>query len=491
MNRMKLPHTCKLIIFLLSVLLLASCGGGGSSGGGNGNVGDNKTASGYVYVADYGVLGLSGQSDISAFSINQNGELTYIPCVSGNGLVCATNFHGDSNFDSGDYPYKLDIDPAGQFLFVSSGQANYGVGVFAIDGTSGALSQIACQAGGAITCGTHNDFLTSAGTTKSVGFDAAGKYAYFINDGTSGAGDLTVFSLATGGALSLVACDAATGASCNGSNYVLGTYPDSAAVDPTGTYLYVTNSQGSPSGVASRSDIQAFSISDTGALTPIVCTSSTDVVCNGNNFLTGDSARKLLIDAAGKYVYVANDAGDISVYSIANDGSLVSVPCVSGNGVVCDTVTANTSTISVYTMGMSAAYLALDPSGKYLYAVDMINDGLAAFATSSTGTLTPIPCVSGNGVSCVTVTVNGNDLSLYAVGISPRSVVIDKTGQYLYVANKGTTDTSSAIGDVSAFAINASGTLTPVTCSSTASGVCNNNGNVATGYSPYAMAITP
>ena len=120
---------------------------------------------------------------------------------------------------AGTFPVFVAVDPAGKFVYVATANATPGsagsVSMYAINATTGALTSI-----GTIAAGTAPIF---------VAVDPAGKFAYVTN---SGSNDVSMYTInATTGALTFIGTIAA------------GTNPLSVAVDPAGKFAYVTNSR--------------------------------------------------------------------------------------------------------------------------------------------------------------------------------------------------------------------------------------------------------
>ncbi len=130
------------------------------------------------------------------------------------------------------------------------------------------------------------------------------------------------------------------------------------------------------------------------------------------------------MDPAGSYLYVANTQSfNISVFSIdSSTGALTQL--------------AN----SPFAIGLPPLNMQLTPSGNYLYV------------TASGGQQSNSGSIVGFSVSAGVLTSLGSTPS---GGINPNGLAIDPSGTYLYTAN-----TSS--GSISIFAIDASGTLSPV-----------------------------
>ncbi len=227
-------------------------------------------------------------------------------------------------------------------------------------------------------------------------------------------GAVTAFSIGPNGALTPVP----------GSPFSAGSLPEALAIDPTGKFLYVAGS----------SSVTAFSIGPNGALTPVP----------GSPFPAGFGTISVTVDPTGKFVYVPNEFGNnVSAYSIGSGGALTSVP---GSPFA--------------TIGEDPVAVAVDPTGQFAYVADFgINsgtNGVDAYSIGSDGALTPVPG------------------SPFATGGGPRSVAVDPTGQFAYVAN------FFSVSSVSGYSIGSNGALMTVTGSP-----------FATGAGAISVAITP
>ncbi len=133
---------------------------------------------------------------------------------------------------------------------------------------------------------------TSGGVTNqdtSVAIDPTGRYLYV---GETNAG-LRAFTIGTDGSLTPIA----------GSPYKVGGQPKAIAFDSTAGYLYVLNAG---SGTGSNT-VSAFSVSNGGALTAL----------NPATIATGSSPSSLTLDQSKKFMLVANSGGtpDLQLYS--------------------------------------------------------------------------------------------------------------------------------------------------------------------------------
>ena len=253
---------------------------------------------------------------------------------------------------------------------------------------------------GALTEITGSPFA-AGGTSFSVAVDPTGTYAYVANWGSNN--------------VSAYAINSSTGAltEITGSPFTAGTNPISVAVDPTSKFAYVVN--------YTDGTVSAYTInSSTGALTEIT----------GSPFAAGGAGAlsfSVAVDPTGKFVYVANEnSADVSAYTInSSTGALTEI------------------TGSPFASGTYPYSVTVDPTGKFAYVANggFMDAGTVSAYTinSSTGALTEI---------------TGSPL---AAGDEPRSVAVDPTGKFAYVANE-------ISSDIYAYAINSStGALTEIT----------------------------
>jgi 6-phosphogluconolactonase (cycloisomerase 2 family) len=285
-----------------------------------------------------------------------------------------------------------------------------------------------------------------------------------------------------------------------GSPFAVGPNPCCIAVDPTGRFVYVANSN--------SNDISAFSVNaSTGALSPLP----------GAPYLTGVNPSLMAMDPTGRILYVYSftvtnpllyaysiDSGTGVLTSLPNSpftapsfaqeitfdpkGNYVFFPQGQNGPILVDTFDFVSGQLTPFgsfpiTTANQVFETFVDPSGKFLYATDDARnptDEVDAFTISpDSGSLTKI---SG---------------SPYPVGIQPFGIATDPTGKFLYIANyNGPYQTnrspSQYDGSISAFTIDPeSGALTPVSGSPFAAGI--NSLSVIidpTGHFAYAFSAT-
>jgi 6-phosphogluconolactonase (cycloisomerase 2 family) len=177
-------------------------------------------------------------------------------------------------------PGVIAINAAGTFAYVPNSNAT--LSGFGIDSSTGALTPLA----GSPFAVTQAKFLAISGST-----------AYAVNSSGNSVSAYTINS--TTGALTAV----------TGSPFATGSDPGCIAVNPAGTFLYVSNGAGT---------VSAYSInSSTGALTAVA----------GSPFAAGTNPSSVVVDNTGSFLYVTNAGNsNVSAYSInATTGVLTPV----------------------------------------------------------------------------------------------------------------------------------------------------------------------
>ena len=474
----------------LAVLILTGCGGGG----GGSSSGAAPTVPRFAYSANfndgtvsmYTVDPATGQlrhngyvtagTNPHSVAVHPSGKFVY---VSNNGDGDRVSSYGvgpdgrltaigAATFGSGLMARGITVDPAGKFLYLTLAGA-------------GAVSAYAIAADGTLTF-LADDF--SVAQPFSVAVDPTGKFAYVASFGGNA---IFAFSIGTNGTLAPIDADAATAGSQ--PSIAAGTNPHFVTFDPTGRFLYAAN--------FGSGDVSAYRTSASGSLTKVP----------GSPFTAGAGARGIGIDPTGKFAYVANhfDAS-ISAYTIdGNTGALTQIDA-----------DAATNGVQNFPAGNRPGGITLDPSGKFLYAANLVSNDVSAYAIdAATGALTALPGNfgrSGNldvamthGTAPVTYTPkfayvanqSPNNIAAYAInagtgalaaigspvaaGTGPVSVAVDPSGRFAYAANR----TSS---DVSAYSIGASGALSAIDADAATAGI---QATIPAGTVPLYAAVDP
>ena len=334
-------------------------------------------------------------------------------------------------------------------ISMSNGFQPGNVSGYAVDAATGALSPVP---GSPFAAGT---------TPDSVAVDPSNKFVYVANQGSNNISAYTI--------------DSATGAltPVSGSPFAAGIAPVWVSVDPSGKFIYVAN-HGS-------NNVSAFSVNTSiGALTPV----------SGSPFPAGDMPVSVGVDPAGPFVYVSNSNLNTLIWTVSgytmdsSTGILTALPSSlmeaktgllgaafppsgkflyqAGNfgtswGI--SPYTVNSATGGLVQVGGCVApcpnskptALAVDPTGKFLYVADAFSNYISA------QTIDPITGQLGLGPGSPSGDFGSGPFGSYAAGGSPKALVVDPSGKFLYVAN-------TTGNDVTAYTIDpASGALGTVT----------------------------
>jgi 6-phosphogluconolactonase len=293
----------------------------------------------FMYVANPG----QGEDDISLFDIASNGTLTEVPPRASVAPLAS-------------YPELLVMDAAGNYLYVANESDN--VSVFSIDSSTGALTQV-----------PGSPFSVGGLTPLNMQLTPSGNFLYVSAAGgqEGSLGSIIAFSV-NAGALQLLPSPL-TLTSTNGVD------PYGLLIDPSGSYLYVANTQ--------SNSISIFAIGSNGSLTTVPGSPLDDIY---------NDPVALMLDPKGQYLYVANQgSNNVAAYSISSSTGL---PVA---------LTTSTSTFAFSTES-NPSFLVEDPNGNYLFV-------------GSRG--------SGAGIQAFGVT-SGNlyPLFTYGVGNTPSSIAV-------------------------------------------------------------------
>jgi 6-phosphogluconolactonase (cycloisomerase 2 family) len=309
----------------------------------------------FVYTND----DIRGPNTVSGFSVASNGTLTPVPgspfATGGTGIafgITASN--------------RIAVNKVGKFLFASNAGSN-DVSVFSINAATGALSLVVGSP--FATGGSANPWISLSPTPD-------GRFLMAANFGSR---NTTVFSIASGGALTPIA----------GSPFPALSVPDGIKVSPDGKFLAMAEPD--------SNQVEMFSIAANGSLTSLGAFPG-----GGGNFLSGVD-----IDCAASLLYGGQSSFGTIVdgYSIASNGTLMPVPgspFIFGVG------------------GGSSGVVLLSPDDKTLFVSNELGSTITVFSVASNGSLSlvagsPFPMNPGAGV--------------------PVGMATSQDGSLLYVAN--------------------------------------------------------
>lgn len=373
MRSRSIPALVQSCSLLLVMSILVGCGGGSMV---TTTTNPPPQPSEFLYAAT-----LSGQ--ISTLKVDTNAGTLSSAAVS-----------------TGSNGVSIAVNPAGTFLYAADLSAN-AIDAFSIS-SAGVLSTLsgspfsAPGSGGinGVTIDTTGRFLYASGTTASGG---------------TGTGIVDAFSI-----------DAPTGAltSVTGSPFAAGISPAQLMVDPSG-HLYVNDASagilafstsgggltpivGSPFPIGSRGlaitpngkYLYAIDVSTVVTAYSIAPSSGSLTQVSGSPFLEptgGAFSGKVIVDPKGKFLYVYNTFGQVTISGLAIDDSTGALSVVTG------------SPFAAVQSTLFAANMAIEPSGKFLYA--SCSDGtcgILAFSIDATsGALTPVTGSPFNAASYV------------------------------------------------------------------------------------------
>jgi 6-phosphogluconolactonase (cycloisomerase 2 family) len=391
----KIPIVNKVFLtwFLALFVLPSGCGDGNGDGDGGGFGGVGGTIGG---VGTTSILYVTnrGSNDVSGYSINTTGgTLTAIPgspfsnvsgpsaiAVSSNGFFAyvtnsrTNNVTGFRVSTEGALllvpptpaspnpvavdaaPGALAISPDTKHLYVANSGADT-VAAFNIE-TAGSLTLIP-QTGGHV-----NPVSVSGSDPVSIAIPENGKFLYVAN---SGSNDVTAFSI---GATGLVGPIAPSGANSNPIR-TGGTAPKGMVISLNGSFLYVANS--------GSHNVTVFQIGTNGLLTLVPPAGpNTNPVSVG-----GTTPNALMISRNGRFLYSANGGGNVSVFTIRGDGLLTLVPSSSGNS-------------NPVSTGTNPVALTMSQDGQFLYVANQGGRVSAYTINGETGMLAPLTALVGN-----------------------------------------------------------------------------------------------
>jgi 6-phosphogluconolactonase (cycloisomerase 2 family) len=271
-----------------------------------------------------------------------------------------------------------------------------------------------------------NSPYPSGGTNPvSLAVRVGGNFVFVVNKGTvnssgksNGDGNVSVFAVGEDGILTF-----------QQSYSTAGNTPVWAAADGTGTFLYVLDSQAPDYATTGNGDITVFAVDNgTGRLQLVP-----------NNLIKNAQGQQLnyfevgpvptMMRVGGSCVYTL-DSGDQSMmpYGIGSGGQLV--------------VESNSRTLL-----QTSNATSLNVSGSSIYVTDAGKNQI-------------VPYTSGAGCS-LSAQVDGAVPNLPTTS-DPVYSLTDAKGKFLYVVNHGTNNSNNSNSTISAFIIESTGALVPI-----------------------------
>ena len=367
------------VVVALSLVFLLNCG--------------SSSKSGFIYLATQG----TSPGQVSTYTVNLgNGLLN-----SNNGVLVQTG----KSVSTGTQPTVLLFGPTSSFAYI----ANFG---------SNDISTFTVNKDGSLTASSSTTALKNAARPTGLAMDPGAHFLFVANQGlavsqsnpTAIPGNVSVFSIGSGGALSEVA----------GSPFSIqetspplpfnpvAPFPSGVAVAHSGSFVYVADQ--------ANNAVVGFSFDSTsGALTPIA---ETCPQCFGTN--VGNSPSAVFSAPVGDFLYVANSSSnDIYEFVINSDGTLSPL-----NGSTSATTVA---------AGVGPISMTTDPSAKYFYVLSNQGSEVTGYTLNQvTGALTAITGAGG------TVSTGANP-----VAFTLRSDNSRDGNFWLFVSNNGASSVST------------------------------------------------
>jgi 6-phosphogluconolactonase len=338
-----------LIIILAALLTIGGCGGGSNPNPPTPPV----SATDFVFESNNNQVS-TFTVDASTGVVSGNPTSTTGPALGGGLVLTSTNF-----------------------LYVAD-SGNNAIDAFSVTPSSGALATV-----------SGSPFTVASGQgAQGLSTDPAGKFLFVTQHNTN---QVAAFAIGSGGQLTAVL----------GSPFTAGSFPEQSVVDPSGKYLYVSDSLDALGGIS------AYSIDSTsGALTPV----------SGSPFttLTNGGPFGLAVHPNGNFLYIAMSGNGTTGTQVV--------------GQKIDTTTGALSPISgsPFTVGNAPAGVTIDPAGKFLFVTNMMDDTVSAFTIDGTsGALTAVtgsPFSTGTGSAPFLMAANKSSTLLFILGANSTSI---------------------------------------------------------------------
>lgn len=310
-------------------------------------------------------------------------------------------------------------DYTSAYVYVTSANGANGSGAtitaYAVDYQSGIPTQI-----------DGSPFTTQFGNPIAAIPSPNNKVLYLIGGSQNAA--VEVFNIGSDGKL--------YGATSN--NYITGTYPTSAAIDSTGTFLYVTYRYQNGYGPASPGPggLSVFPIKSDGSLGTAVNFNLTNPSNPSGYVVPVSVAVTVPVSSQNNQVYVFvvdQEASPNAVLLAYKLGGTATAPTLTPFGPNPTTP----SIIGTISAGVTPTAVITDPTGRFVYVADKTSNQIYGYTLLGSG-LQTIPS------------------SPYTTGLYPVAMTIDPRGKYLYAVNYNS-------NNVSGYTINqASGSLAGV-----------------------------
>lgn len=386
---------------------------------------------------------------------------------------------------------SIAVTPAAPSIGVGSTKQFVATGTYS-DGSTQVLTNTVTWASATPSVATISNATGTNGLATAVAVGTS--HITATSGGVSGATTLTVTTAATLSSITVTPLVGRLGIGTSQQYVATGTYSDGSKQLLTTT----VNWHSSSASVATISNTAGAN----GLATTVAAGTTSISAASGT---VTSPAVPLTVTSGAQYAYVANSGdGTVSQFSIG-----AGAPGSQTGGLL---TPAGTPTVTASATGEGTVYVAVDPSGRYLYAINEVDNAVWQYTIGAAGTanagllsaMSPSNVVipgapgpvaisvdpsgryvyvansSANTVAQFTIGSNGALSPMSPVSVAtdaaPQSLTVDPTGKYLYVANQGT----GQGGTVTEYSIGTTGGLTALATPS-----------VAAGASPQSLAVDP
>jgi 6-phosphogluconolactonase len=310
-----------------------------------------------------GLAGCSSSNHVAYVTLGQGNTIAAFRVDNHSGNL--TKIVG-SPFNAGNSPISMLVHPSNKFAYAAN-QIGNDISLFTIDQSTGALTEVGPRA----PAGIAPAFLV---------MDSDGHFLFAANQASN---SISVYSI-----------DGAKGTltEIQGSPFVTGANPVALAITPSGKFLYVAT--------PNLQSVFGYLVTS-GGLQPVP----------NSPVLVDVGPVSIAVDPAGHFLYVANFiANTLSVLAIdPNSGALIAI---AGSPFITCTSTTTACT-------NNPVWVAIHPSGKFLYTANKGTSNVSVFSIAST---TGVP-----------TQITG---SPFATGTAPVFASVDSTGRFLFIGNQ-------------------------------------------------------
>lgn len=296
------------------------------------------------------------------------------------------------------------------YVYATTAKANPGlINAYGVDYQTGALLQLADSP---IPSGGRNPIAIIAAPNA--------KFVYVVHRDDS---SVVEFAIGTDGKLF-----------AQHTYNVQGSFPTAAAIDPSGSFLYVTSlyQPGFTTANPGPGLITVFPVNTDNTLGTPVANGSLSYFPIGNNPISIIQSPITKTVSAARYLYIVDqeaspNANILSFVVPVTSAGIPTGPLTASSATKIATVNGKSFPVGT-TIGVVPSALVEDPTGKFVYVTDQsLNEIFGFVVQGSGGLLTPM--VSNP----------------FTTGLLPVGITIDPRGLYLYTANYNSNTVSTFV----------------------------------------------